>query len=102
MHFTFLKSTILVTCFLVLMTFLNSAFAETNVNSTDNTTVSSLSSEQIKSLITELKYYDEVLTSSVLSYAFSGETKWLDRYNEYESKLTQLIDDSLTPASIAC
>jgi hypothetical protein len=38
-------------------------------------------------MTTKLKYFDEVLTNSVLRYAFSGKEKWLDRYNEYEPKL---------------
>ncbi|WP_286263787.1 response regulator [Thalassotalea atypica] len=54
--------------------------------------VSKLSLKQLQELAIELRYYDEILTSSVLSYAFSGDQKWLDRYNEYEPKITQLID----------
>ena len=43
----------------------------------------------------ELKYYDEVLTASVLNYAFFGDEKWIVRYSEYEPKLTLLINELL-------
>ncbi|WP_164683958.1 response regulator [Vibrio maerlii] len=51
-----------------------------------------LTEAQVKNMVIELKYIDEVLTSSVLSYAFSGDRKWLDRYNEYEPKLGLIIN----------
>ncbi|WP_051484347.1 response regulator [Shewanella waksmanii] len=51
-----------------------------------------LSVAEVNQLTTELKYLDEILTSSVLSYAFSGDEKWLNRYNEYEPKLAELIN----------
>ena len=51
-----------------------------------------LTESQVKNIAIELKYLDEVLTSSVLSYAFSGDEKWLDRYYDYEPKLTALIN----------
>ncbi len=51
-----------------------------------------LSESQVRSITVEMKYLDEVLTSSVLSYAFSGDEKWIDRYYEYEPKLTSLIN----------
>ncbi|RJG48411.1 response regulator [Motilimonas pumila] len=47
---------------------------------------------ELKNLTSELKYIDEVLTSSVLSYAFTGDQKWLLRYHEYEPKLTRAIN----------
>lgn len=50
----------------------------------------------IKNIATELKYYDEILTSSVLSYGFSGDEKWLNRYDEYEPKLEKLIERLLS------
>lgn len=55
-----------------------------------------LTAADIKNIATELKYYDEILTSSVLSYGFSGDEKWLNRYNQYEPKLTKLIDQLLS------
>ncbi len=51
-----------------------------------------LTQPQVQSIAVELKYLDEVLTSSVLSYAFSGDEKWLDRYLTHEPKLTDLIN----------
>ncbi|WP_418114146.1 response regulator [Vibrio scophthalmi] len=51
-----------------------------------------LTQSQAKNIAVELKYLDEVLTSSVLSYAFSGDEKWLDRYLENEPRLTELIN----------
>lgn len=51
-----------------------------------------LTESQVRNIAVEMKYLDEVLTSSVLSYAFSGDDKWLDRYYDYEPKLTSLIN----------
>ena len=51
-----------------------------------------LTESQVRNIAVELKYLDEVLTSSVLSYVFSGDEKWLDRYFEYEPRLTELIN----------
>ncbi|MFM2587829.1 response regulator [Vibrio sp. TBV020] len=51
-----------------------------------------LTESQVRNITVEMKYLDEVLTSSVLSYAFSGDEKWLDRYYQYEPKLTSLIN----------
>ena len=48
--------------------------------------------DELQRLSGELKYIDEVLTSSVLSYIFSGDEKWLIRYQQNEPKLTQLIE----------
>ncbi|MBU2895021.1 hypothetical protein KO495_17095 [Colwellia sp. D2M02] len=61
-----------------------------NIESVDHFSVS-----QLENMAIELKYYDEVLTSSVLSYAFSSDIKWLDRYKEYESKLNGLLEKLL-------
>lgn len=55
--------------------------------------VNHFSLSQLENMAIELKYFDEVLTSSALSYAFSSDTKWLDRYNEYSPKLNQLIEE---------
>ncbi|RJX75170.1 response regulator [Vibrio sinensis] len=51
-----------------------------------------LTQSQAQNIAVELKYLDEVLTSSVLSYAFSRDDKWLDRYFDYEPRLTELIN----------
>ncbi len=58
-----------------------------------------LSRDSLKVLSIELKYFDEVLTASVLSYSFSGEEKWLHRYYEYEVKLAVTIDTLLKQQS---
>ncbi|ACJ29060.1 PAS domain protein [Shewanella piezotolerans WP3] len=55
-----------------------------------------LTTADIKNIAIELKYYDEILTSSVLSYGFSGDEKWLNRYHQYEPKLTKLINQLLS------
>ena len=60
-----------------------------------------LSAADIKNIATELKYYDEILTSSVLSYGFSGDEKWLNRYDEYEPKLEKLIERLLSRQNAA-
>ncbi|MCJ2376781.1 response regulator [Vibrio sp. ZSDZ34] len=54
------------------------------------------STSQLKSIITELKYVEAVLTSSVSNYVLSQDTKWLQRYNESESKRTELVKVLLT------
>ncbi|MCL1056759.1 response regulator [Shewanella gelidimarina] len=54
-----------------------------------------LTATQVNNITAELKYFDEILTSSVLSYAFSGDGKWLNRYHEYEPQLTDLINTLL-------
>lgn len=51
-----------------------------------------LTQGQVQNIVVELKYLDEVLTSSMLSYVFSGDDKWLDRYLDYEPRLTELIN----------
>ncbi|GGA89572.1 hypothetical protein GCM10011369_34700 [Neiella marina] len=51
--------------------------------------------QQIDKMSIELKYLDEVLTSSVLSYTFSGEDKWLARYQQYEPALEALLNKLL-------
>ena len=52
---------------------------------------STLDIRQIQQMATELKYLDEVLTASVLSYAFTGDEKWMVRYNEHEPLLAELL-----------
>ncbi|MBD1388173.1 response regulator [Neiella sp. HB171785] len=51
--------------------------------------------EELDKISIELKYLDEVLTSSVLSYAFSGNDKWLTRYQQYEPALDALLEKLL-------
>ncbi|MGL1956838.1 MAG: transporter substrate-binding domain-containing protein [Colwellia sp.] len=57
-----------------------------------NEPISSLSLKKLQKKAIELRYYDEVLTSSVLNYAYSGDEQWINKYNEYEKKLTLLIN----------
>ncbi|MBU2893362.1 response regulator [Colwellia sp. D2M02] len=54
--------------------------------------VNHFSLSQLENMAIELKYYDEVLTSSVLTYAFSGDEKWLERYKDNEIKLLEVIE----------
>ncbi len=44
----------------------------------------------------EMKYLDEVLTTSVLAYAFTHDKKWLNRYNEHEPKLGKIFDEAIS------
>ena len=76
----------------IFILFSQCSFAQTVFVNEPNKTIVRYSPAQLKQMTMELKYYDEVLTASVLTYAFSGDEKWLTRYNEYEIKLGQLID----------
>lgn len=42
-----------------------------------------------------IRYDDEVLTQSARNYAFTGEQKWKDRYNEFVPKLDLRIKEAL-------
>lgn len=87
--------------FFVYLTLITSMFI--NVVFAQNNTVSPLTANepskptthytlaQIKQMALDLKYYDEILTSSTLKYISSKDETSLDRYTEYEPKLTQLI-----------
>lgn len=75
---------LLVTCFVLLSSL--SISAQSNIEDKHKISVA-----EVQSIASELKYIDEVLTSSVLSYAFSGDEKWLIRYEEFEPKLSSLI-----------
>ncbi|NTS77479.1 response regulator [Catenovulum sp. SM1970] len=74
-------------CFCLAFAFNTSVNAQSNFASTGQ----DLSLEQIKTISVELKYYDEVLTSSSLSYIFSSDAKWLTRYQETEPQLDKVI-----------
>lgn len=58
-----------------------------------------LTNSQLKIIIDELKYLEEVLTSSVSNYALLNDEKWLLRYNKYEPKLSELIEILLANGS---
>ncbi|GAA5217413.1 response regulator [Corallincola platygyrae] len=63
--------------------------------STELTEGSNLTVTDLQTIAIELKYLDEVLTSSVLSYAFTGDPKWLTRYTENEPHLDTIIKQLL-------
>lgn len=46
--------------------------------------------DELQKKTLKVQYLDEVLTGSLLSYAFSSDEKWLARYQEHEMKLSQL------------
>lgn len=46
---------------------------------------------EVETVRAEIKYIDEVLTSSILSYSFSGDEKWLQRFRQFEGQLTELL-----------
>lgn len=62
------------------------------IEASESAKQSELTSSQLANTIVELKYLEEVLTSSASNYVLLNDTKWLQRYNEYEPKLTELID----------
>jgi hemerythrin-like metal-binding protein len=51
---------------------------------------------RLHELAQEMKYLDEVLTTSVLSYTFTQDKKWLNRYNEHEPKLGKIFDEAIS------
>ncbi len=92
-------SALLITCFIlsfIVFSMSNTAHAEqafTEHAIPEQTVASSnLDAHQIRKLTEELKYLDEVLTASVLTYIFTGEPKWLERYQAHEPKLNALLE----------
>lgn len=53
------------------------------------------SSSYLNSLAQYIRYYDESLTQSARNYAFTGEVKWKDRYNEMVPKLDVIIKEAI-------
>jgi len=49
----------------------------------------------LQTLSADILLYDEQLTSSVLLAAYSGNKKWIKRYNFVEAELTRSIDETL-------
>ncbi|EGU29580.1 PAS domain-containing protein [Vibrio ichthyoenteri ATCC 700023] len=88
-------------CAIALLSFLTtfSFFAAANLDGFPPSLQGQLTEAQAKNIAVELKYLDEVLTSSVLSYAFSGDEKWLDRYLDNEPRLNELINALLASQS---
>ncbi|TWX63424.1 PAS domain S-box protein [Colwellia demingiae] len=91
----FISSVCLLTFILLITSFTQPVFAQSSASVVKGKPITSLSADQLKQMTMNVRYYDEVLTSSISTYVFSGDEKWLDRYIEYEAKLRQLIDDLL-------
>ncbi|ROV58584.1 response regulator [Vibrio ponticus] len=88
------RITVIVIVSVLLLCGASTSFARTTseFNAIPSSLRGELTQEQIQNIAVELKYLDEVLTSSILSYAFSGDEKWLDRYLDTEPRLTELIN----------
>ena len=46
-----------------------------------------------------IRYYDEVLTQSARNYAFTGDSKWKERYNKFEPLLEKKIQEAIAKGS---
>ena len=86
---------VLLACLISMTSFIQPSLAQQTSQSEQGGSFSNLSEKELKQMSFELKYYDEVLTASVLNYAFFGDEKWIVRYSEYEPKLTLLINELL-------
>jgi len=53
----------------------------------------------LQALSSNILLYDEQLTSSTLLAAYSGDRRWIRRYNNVESKLTESINKTLALTS---
>lgn len=51
---------------------------------------------RLRTLAQDMKYLDEVLTTSVLTYSFTQDEKWLARYNEHLPKLLTILEEALS------
>ena len=92
-----MKPNVIILIVLVLSFFsFNHTFSQPFSESVSEQPPINLSLEQLDKMSLELKYFDEILTSSILSYVFSGDEKWLDKYNENKPKLNELIDSLLS------
>lgn len=83
---------LLLASILFIFTFTQYSCAKPTSSNEYSQSITSYSPEQLKQMTLEVKYYDEVLTASILSYAFSGDEQWLNRYREFEPKFTRLIN----------
>ena len=83
-----------ITCLMlsVFMLSVNTTAYARQIEAKESTVSTNLDVHQISKLTEELKYLDEVLTASVLTYIFTGEPKWLERYQEHEPKLRSLLE----------
>lgn len=56
-------------------------------------------SERLDHLAQLIRYYDEVLTQSARNYAFTGNLKWKERYQDIEPKLDKAIKEAVSGGS---
>ncbi|MBF0217455.1 MAG: response regulator [Candidatus Omnitrophica bacterium] len=49
----------------------------------------------LRDLADSIRYYDEVLTQSARNYAFTGNTRWRDRYKQFEPELDKAIKEAI-------
>lgn len=100
---------LVILCWLSLFLAAGNSYAQTE-NTPDDTSTSELEStdnglsELVKSL-QEIQFQDEVLTSTIMTYAYTGQQRWYDLYEDSASKLNQaftyldqhpsLLDESL-------
>jgi PAS domain S-box-containing protein len=96
----FIFNICLLTFILSISAFIQPVDAQSTILDKQENSVTYLPSENLKQKVNELKYYDEVLTSSVLTYVFLGDEKWLKRYKENELKLVEVIETLLAQQSI--
>ena len=61
----------------------------------DRSMESTVTVEKITSNIEKIAYYDEVLTMSARMAVFTGDKKWVERYNEFSPKLDHIISESI-------
>jgi CHASE3 domain sensor protein len=55
--------------------------------------------ERLDHLAELIRYYDEVLTQSARNYAFTGNLKWKERYQDIEPKLDKVIKEAIFEGS---
>lgn len=46
---------------------------------------------ELNTAVNDMRYYDEALTQSARNYAFTGDVKWKNRYNDFVVKLDKVI-----------
>lgn len=67
------------------------------INNKVPATIESISRDsELDALADKIKYYDEVLTQSARNYAYTGDKKWQQRYDESAPLLDSAIKDSIT------
>ncbi|MEZ9891935.1 PAS domain S-box protein [Vibrio lentus] len=87
--------------FIIITLFLTTSFspisaAQPATSSENSEVFTNYSPDEINVITLELQYYDEIMTSSIISFVFSGDVKWLKRYESYEPKLDKLTSQLLT------